>query len=565
MLLNLVVIASGIIASETATVGTPVHLVPDSVPAVGDAPLYWCSWLAQGRMWMHNASVTGTVTPSQQEAYWRSRTHEDFMVQCSSTNAFTNSSDGRVGWGWLFPPARKDLVFVLDNGWQDGAESVSKSLELSPTKFPQFASPNKTVAIGKLAAHVKALGWKGLGLWTAGEAPMGPDLIAILRDAGVVLLKFDGGDTSCEQTKIARQVAPQLVVEHGDCGGNCPLNSAVPGDGRWPMSAALAQAKALLCTDLFRTYDTVRLFSVSEVIDRQAKLIAVAHNMTMPAEFASLDPPPRRLFGGSGEPVVTSALGGVIQPMRGNLRGATLPPLFEAYAGEGPNSRQRQHREDEIVRLARWARIAPPFGIGPQRDGTLEEAPLLDSLVLMDTHNFSLCDDACVISHNLEGVIVEQGAPARVTRNGLQLPGVVMPANGDSTLPFVLATRYPGGHTFSVTTIGRQLLSGWVEPRANVTLWVPVSAETQFVVGVFGQYASLTIVFEGTSGGQIDPRSLTVLAQDLASDVGQDISLEVMWSGTSLTLPASVIDRVGLAGRSRTDDVSAPGLVVMLK
>jgi hypothetical protein len=45
------------------------------------------------------------------------------------------------------------------------------------------------------------------------------------------------------------------------------------------------------------------------------------------------------------------------------------------------------------VRLARWARIAPPFGIGPQRDGTLEEAPLLDSLVLMDTHNFSLCDD----------------------------------------------------------------------------------------------------------------------------------------------------------------------------
>lgn len=65
---------------------------------------------------MHNASVTGKVTPSQQEAYWRSRTHEDFMVQCSSTNAFTNSSDGRVGWGWLFPPARKDLVFVLDNG-----------------------------------------------------------------------------------------------------------------------------------------------------------------------------------------------------------------------------------------------------------------------------------------------------------------------------------------------------------------------------------------------------------------------------------------------------------------
>jgi hypothetical protein len=82
---------------------------------------------------------------------------------------------------------------------------------------------------------------------------MGPDEITIMRDAGVKLLKFDGGDVACEQTKTARTVAPDMIVEHGDCGGACPLNSAPGGDGRWPLSAAVSQAKALSCTDLFRT------------------------------------------------------------------------------------------------------------------------------------------------------------------------------------------------------------------------------------------------------------------------------------------------------------------------
>ena len=40
------------------------------------------------------------------------------MVQSNETNAFTNGTagDARVGWAWQFPAARKDLVFVLDNG-----------------------------------------------------------------------------------------------------------------------------------------------------------------------------------------------------------------------------------------------------------------------------------------------------------------------------------------------------------------------------------------------------------------------------------------------------------------
>ena len=136
----------------------------------------------------------------------------------------------------------------------------------------------------------------------------------------------------------------------------------------------------------------VKVLSVAEVLDRQAKLLLVAQNSTTeeavrsaltlgnvgtqsrknrnrnrPQQQQQLSlslTPPRRLFGGSGEPVVTSSLGGAIQPMRGNVRGAPLEPLFQTYMGEGPGQRSRQHREDEIVRLARWSRIAPPFSVG---------------------------------------------------------------------------------------------------------------------------------------------------------------------------------------------------------
>ena len=66
---------------------------------------------------------------------------------------------------------------------------------------------------------------------------------------------------------------------------------------------------------------------------------------------------PARYIGGSGEHVVTAALGGVIQPMDSNTRGITINPAFEVYVNgpRGPGGspgRMRQHREDEIERCA---------------------------------------------------------------------------------------------------------------------------------------------------------------------------------------------------------------------
>ena len=229
-----------------------------------------------------------------------------------------------------------------------------------------------------------------------------------------------------------------------------------------------------------------------------------------------------------------------------------------------------------------------------------EAPPLLDSVILNDTHLFSLCDDACVISHDLENVTLTQGAPARVTRNGLPLPLVAVPesvnALSASEPPFVVATRYPNNGPVSVSTIGRTLANvGWVEPRADVTLLLTAESANTTTFGVFGYYHSLTIAFPkggtGSTGVGADAETRKVLAQDLAGDHAVDISAKVHWeSGTAsasakdnanenaaksesddssdvvkLVIPGSVVEEVGLMAKSRADDASSPGLVLVLE
>lgn len=293
---------------RAAVVG--LNLVPPAGPSgVSAPPIYFNSWQAQGRSWMSSAA---DLSQPQVEDFWRHRTHEGWMVQAAQNNTFQNDSvTGRVGWAWLFPRARSDMLFVLDNGWQHGAEGNSDRLIWDSNKWPMFG--NSTAALEpmtKMAQFVEAQGWRGLGLWVNGGDGVGEAEMKILDRAGILLLKADGGDATCRKTALARQLAPRLVVEHGKCVTGCPLNTGSRNSSRVSTADLAAQLPELNCTDLLRTYDTVTVFSISEVLERQARLLQAAQSL------GHLSGPARRLLGGSGEPSVTAALGGALQPMR---------------------------------------------------------------------------------------------------------------------------------------------------------------------------------------------------------------------------------------------------------
>jgi hypothetical protein len=239
------------------------------------APLYWCTWQAQGRAWMAGASSLNHTAALN---YWEARTHQAWMDGCSSANLFTNGSAtaGEVGWAYggresnpqssgparpayasgslhfasccryTYPPeARRELFLMLDNGWQNGSEASSRDLVLNEARFPEFVTepPDPTASLCLLREKVQALGWRGLGVWVNGGGSVSAAGFSRLHDAGVGLLKFDGGDAQCAMTRLAREHAPALLVEHGRCVDGCPLNGGADGSGT-TVSAADTAAQA---------------------------------------------------------------------------------------------------------------------------------------------------------------------------------------------------------------------------------------------------------------------------------------------------------------------------------
>ena len=210
-----------------------------------------------------------------------------------------------------------------------------------------------------------------------------------------------------------------------------------------------------------------------------------------------------------------------------------------------------------------WAGLAPPFGAGVQKGG-LADSIVADSEILWDEWRFSLCDDACTISHHLINQTVAQGAPARVTRGGLALPTVAVQPG--TPPPYIVATRYPNGSAVLLTAMGRTNTSGWTESAADVTLSVPGPGVPP-LVGLLGRYASVTLHFEGLSDFGGGP---SVSGRDMVAPAGSERVLTaadgLIWQDAkTLRIDGSAVEQLGLAARGRPDDVSAPGLALWLK
>ena len=204
-------------------------------------------------------------------------------------------------------------------------------------------------------------------------------------------------------------------------------------------------------------------------------------------------------------------------------------------------ARQAKRRTDEIVRALHWQRIAEPY---PAGIGFVN----MDTNILTDDWVFQKGQtwDSDVI-----GKDVKQGAPARFSRN---LPLPVVAADGE--LPFVVAGKFPNG-AVGIATFGRVTNgSDWHTPLADITVDVD-GAPGPF--GVFGHYKSLTLKLGGEPGHVV-----RFLCQDLAGERSVDITRQVIVNGDSVTLPGSLIDRMGVSAGS-LGDLSDPGVVLAIQ
>ena len=197
-------------------------------------------------------------------------------------------------------------------------------------------------------------------------------------------------------------------------------------------------------------------------------------------------------------------------------------------------------RLNEMDRFVLWQRIAAPM---PAGYGTYQFSKynLIDSIVFQES------DTWFKATH---GKMVRQSAPAIMARN-IALPEV----KHKDVAPYVMASKFPNG-AIAIATEGRVMPDkSWIHPKAEVTL---KEVELNQLIGIFGYYESLTLKLE-----QNLPPNILIYAQDLLSKKAIDITEEVTILENKLTIPGSLIDKIG-SMENDLNDISVPGMVLKI-
>ncbi len=439
------------------------------------------------------------------------------------------------GWAYFYEKARGDLFLVMDDSWdvpKSGDRAYYGSLVLNQEKFPDATNGAKTnaEALKRLSERVRALGWKGLGGWVCaqesplfrGDASDEEYWIHRLCEAdvsGFSYWKVDWGkrgtsaDFRLMLTALGRKYAPNLVIEQA------MVKDIIPK------------------IDVYRTYDVPAIFSIPMTMQKLAGFSTAGKT-----EEGALG-----LVNCEDEAYVAAAGGFAMGIMRHSYEG-TLPD------GRADMSFPAIHRNlktkmYEVIRAARFHRIAPAFGV--DADGVM-----IDPVELQDSWRFEKKDEEIeawwfnmpAVKDHLFGETVTHTAPARFSRNA-DLPVVIPDEHGD--VPYIVAAKNPNG-VFSVATLGRTVEREYWIPKCHVT----VQSGAAQTIGVFGEYAYLTL---DTAFSAVK----TILMQDLASDAAYDITSDVCMENNRIKISGELIQKIGTEAQP-SGDTSEAGVVIRL-
>jgi hypothetical protein len=517
-----------------------INLVP-SEPS--SSPNYWCTWYWQNYLILKGQEVTN---PDAKSVYSNQAAREEMNEE----TIFGEGGMAKV----MLPKTRGDYYFVIDHGWQDKSikENTFFTMIMDTLDFPIYAKLSPREQIKQMNEEIKALGWKGLGLWVRGnpsEAEM-RKYVEWSKYGEIEYWKIDGGDTKFYYaTTIKEEIHPKLTLEHITGAG--PINPKwdLPGLTLYPsiyngeeavsqkleasLNAATEKVEssldAIKNTDVFRTYDAAPLLVSTTTLQRVSDiLVQTAGNI----EY-------RALLNVQDDCNIAAALGLVVAAKRHPMktpRNYQGRDLHFQIAGE----RHVDQRLNEMDRLVLWQRMAPPMAAGY---GSYFTSPdnLIDSIAFQESDTWF---------KPTYGQMVRQSAPAVVSRN-IALPEVIF----KELAPYVMASKFPNG-AIAIATEGRvQPNNSWSHPKADVLL---KEVTLNKPIGVFGYYESLTLELE-----QELPYGISILAQDLLSKEAIDITQEVTVGKNTIQIKGGLIEKIG---RMENDphDISVPGLVIKI-
>ena len=521
--------------------------IPSLVPnEVGTTPNYWCTWYWQNYLIRKGQKVTN---PSAATVYTNTAAREGLNEE----NIFGTQGMAVV----MLPKTRSDYYFVIDHGWQDKniAKNTFFTLMMDTIDFPSYAHMEPKEKIKQMNMDIKALGWKGLGLWVRGD-PSEKEMRKLVewsKYAGIEYWKIDGGDIKhFYSSKIKEEIYPALVLEHITGAGainpswNIPnltyygsvyskngISQNLQAGAGTTLNKTTKKVKTTLevikKTDVFRTYDAAPLLVSTTTLQRiDDILIQTAGNNEYKALLNIQD-----------DCNIAAGLGLLVAAKRHPMN---TPRMYKGndFHLQIAGNRHVDKRLNEMDRLALWQRIAPPM---PAGYGTYlhSEKNLIDSIIFEANHTWYKAT---------HGKMVRQSAPAIMTRN-IPLPEVK--TNGMH--PYVMASKFPNG-AIAIATEGRVTpTNSWIHPKANITL---KEVEINKTIGIFGYYESLTLELT-----QNLPKKITIYGQDLLSEKAIDITKKVAIKKKQIVLSGDLIEEIGkMAGDPQ--DISAPGMCIKI-
>lgn len=484
-------------------------LIPNTT---NPSPDYYCTWQTQ-------LYATSDGKPTAQRAVL-------------GENALFDENKP-FGWAYFYEQARSDLFIVLDDSWDVPLNNDTRyygSLILNSEKFPTFTDKNdNTMSLKKLSDKIKSLGWKGLGGWVCAQKSKLDDnkpevywknKFTEMHNAGLAYWKVDWGEDCNDAdfrrmlTAYSRKYAPDLVVEHA-------ITKEVIPEG-----------------DIFRTYDVPAVMSIPMTLNKIAEL----SNVKPPRDNKS------GLINCEDEVYIAASLGFTMGIMR--------HPYRDEFPNGNPDMsfpavhRNLKTKMYEVVRAARWHRVAPAFSVSGEQF-------FVDNCMLKDNWKFENPQaeiEEWWTRNPLTKPLINDGiftvsAPKIITRN-TSAPTVAPDKNGIT--PYCIASLNPNG-VYSIATLARTINRNYFIPKCDITANIGIAN----TVGVFGEYKTLTLITEKESISQI-------LMQDLADDRCFDITNCVDIYGSNIKIGGEIISKIGTLAQPE-NDTSEPGVVIKIK